>query len=843
MAKRINLDKYGAGIFKRTEMYAAQVSKQFESAVERLLKLTRSVELGEGELFTFSYNNRIGREANAILRDLYANVYQQIKNGATMEWEYANLSADAMIRSIFGKVANDNHFARYFLRNQEAMDAFFERKTAGLNLSQRVWNCTGQLKDEMELALSVAMGKGESASTISRQVRQYLQEPNKLFRRVRDEQGNLKLSKAAKAYHPGQGVYRSSYKNAMRLTRTETNMAYRSADHERWQRMDFVIGIEIHTSGNHPDEDICDELAGVYPKDFKFVGWHPQCRCFATPLLADEQDMMDWSEKVMRGEAGINDFKAQQITEMPENFTKWMEENADRIENAAHKPYFLTDNEDVINRKELTPQEIAEQRHAMRTPEDEQTIRDAWAARREENRLIDLAANNMLKVAADYGETDVTALEKAMQFGELNAVQRQTKALAQQILGIKQEEQALSSLIPNAHAWHQQFTMAELQSVYSAVESKLMQWSTLPLEQQAKKLQFEAVDFLGGNMKGVQQKYPTWKVSQAAYLNQLDKVNYQLAVDKINQQLAIIEQWSMQHTASKNVAKFLQEAKDAIAAGEDIASIQAKADHAEIVYKKRLAEQARRDRKKLGQTVSPNFDADAYSQERKNNAMWAKNTADADARLRDKCGLIWRGATEAEKDAIYGYTSSYCNINEPLRGLTYIGSQESTRTGLRRIPHITDIINRSSYDFDMWLQRGDTRVALKKFGLANWDTATNAEIKALVGKTGTEGAFWSAGVAKGEGFSSKEVIFNIYAPKGTKAMYCEPFSAFGSGSGRGWDGLAKQTSFYESEILLQRGTTFRITKVEITRGKIYIDVDVIAQDVLPFPYQNGFPYK
>lgn len=843
MARRINLDKYGAGIFKRTEMYAAQVSKQFESAVERLLKLSRSVELGEGELFSFSYNNRMGREANAILRDLYANVYQQIKNGATMEWEYANLSADAMIRSIFGKVADDNHFARYFLRNQEAMDAFFERKTAGLNLSQRVWNCTGQLKDEMELALSVAMGKGESASTISRQVRQFLQEPDKLFRRVRDEQGNLKLSKAAKAYHPGQGVYRSSYKNAMRLTRTETNMAYRSADHERWQRMNFVIGIEIQTSGNHPDSDICDELAGVYPKDFKFVGWHPQCRCFATPILADEQDMMDWSEKVMRGEAGINDFKAQQITEMPENFTKWMEENADRIENAAHKPYFLTDNEDVINRKELTPQEIAEQRHAMRTPEDEQAIRDAWAARREENRLIDLAANNMLKVAADYGETDVTALEKAMQLGELNAVQRQTKALAQQVLSIKQEEQALSTIIPNAHQWHQQYTMAELQSVYSAVESKLMQWSPLPLEQQAKKLQFEAVDFLGGNMKGVQQKYPTWKVSQAAYLNQLDKVNYQLAVDKINQQLATIEQWSMQHTASKNVAKFLQEAKDAIAAGEDIASIQSKADHAEIVYKKRLAEQARRDRKKLGQTVSPNFDADAYSQERKNNAMWAKNTADADARLRDKCGLIWRGASEAEKDAIYGYTSSYCNINEPLRGLTYIGSQESTRTGLRRIPHITDIINRSNYDFDMWLQRGDTRVALKKFGLANWDTATNAEIKALVGKTGTEGAFWSAGVAKGEGFSSKEVIFNIYAPKGTKAMYCEPFSAFGYGSGRGWDGLAKQTSFYESEILLQRGTTFRITKVEITSGKIYIDVDIIAQDVLPFPYQNGFPYK
>ena len=30
----------------------------------------------------------------------------------------------------------------------------------------------------------------------------------------------------------------------MRLTRTETNIAYRTADQDRWQRMDFVVGSE-----------------------------------------------------------------------------------------------------------------------------------------------------------------------------------------------------------------------------------------------------------------------------------------------------------------------------------------------------------------------------------------------------------------------------------------------------------------------------------------------------------------------------------------------------------------------------------------------------------------------
>lgn len=71
---------------------------------------------------------------------------------------------------------------------------------------------------------------------------------------------------------------------------------------------------------------------------------------------------------------------------------------------------------------------------------------------------------------------------------------------------------------------------------------------------------------------------------------------------------------------------------------------------------------------------------------------------------------------QEEQDAIYGYTVSYHNINEPLRGLTYYGGQTSAQLGLQRIPlieGIINIINKSSYNFDMWLQRGDKLVALK----------------------------------------------------------------------------------------------------------------------------------
>ena len=169
-----------------------------------------------------------------------------------------------------------------------------------------------------------------------------------LFRRVRDEHGELKLSQRAKGYHPGQGVYRSSYKNARRLTATETNIAYRTADHLRYQKMDFVVGIEIHLSGNHtlngkPFHDICDELAGKYPKDFKFTGWHPHCRCFVTSILKTKEEREEDVKKILRGEP-LNGESVNKVNDVPEQFKTWLKDNELRALNRFSVPYFMTEN-------------------------------------------------------------------------------------------------------------------------------------------------------------------------------------------------------------------------------------------------------------------------------------------------------------------------------------------------------------------------------------------------------------------------------------------------------------------------------------------------------------------
>ena len=447
-------------------------------------------------------------------------------------------------------------------------------------------------------------------------------------------------------------------------------------------------------------------------------------------------------------------------------------------------------------------------------------------------------AMNVMKVAANYGETDVSSVLSALKSADYTLARKEAKTLANTISAIKKDELSLSTLIPDVNKWHKQFTSQELHGVYDAVEAKLAQWQSLTLEQQAKKLQFEAIDFLGGNMHGVQQKYATWKVSQAAYLKKLDEVNTAIDWININKAYADVKGYS---TQSKVYHKILFDLKNAmVAQDKDLAKqlIQEAQDKKNSLIQLK----AKRAANKGGNGSIP-FDADAYSQARKDAAVWAKNTKDADDVLRAKCGEVWRNATDEEKNAIFGYTSSYHNINEPLRGLTYYGSAADTQLGLDRIPLMESIINKSYYDKDIWLQRGGGMVELKKFGLSNYAYATDAEIMALVGKEGTEGAFTSAGVAKGKGFGGN-VITNIYAPRGTKMMYAEPYSSFGNGSGRSWDGLAKQSTFgSESEIILQRGTTFRVTKVEKSGNTWYIDVEVINQNVLPFPYIGGYPYK
>lgn len=378
MAKRKYIDykKQQQELFRRTEGYAAEVRAIYLRALGDIINLVKGVELEDGKPFTFA-GYGYSEVVTPILRNMYSRTYQVIRGGVEREWLQSNKNNDELVKSVFGEHSiEDHHFARYFRRNKEAMDAFFERKTVngGMSLSQKVWKYTGMYKQELENALDLAMGEGTAANRLATKIKGYLQEPDKFYRRFRikigeDKDGNpiygskwkrkvwdnesssyKWIDDNPKRYHPGRGVYRSSYRNAQRLARTETNIAYREADFLRFQQLDFVVNVEIRLSNNHPCVDICDDLKGIYPKDFKWTGWHPNCRCYMIPVLARKEEIDKMLDKILNGEdASSVDTKNQK--DLPNQFIDWVKSNEDRYHKAEANgtlPYFIRDNKRVV---------------------------------------------------------------------------------------------------------------------------------------------------------------------------------------------------------------------------------------------------------------------------------------------------------------------------------------------------------------------------------------------------------------------------------------------------------------------------------------------------------------
>lgn len=243
---------------------------------------TFKIRIPEGGFRVYRYNAGLEKKIDAALKIANTELETSLIDSIKSQWTLANEKNNQIIDELTGTVPETPDTAQRVLSakqlNLDALSVFIDRKVAGMNLSKRVWNLTQQNKELLEVYLGSGITTGKSAVSIAQDIKTLLIEPDKLFRRVRDAEGQpLHLSKAAQAYHPGQGVYRSSFQNALRLTATEGNMAYRMADYERRQQLPFVTGIEIHLSGSHPEVDICDAMQGKYPAGFIFGGWHPRC--------------------------------------------------------------------------------------------------------------------------------------------------------------------------------------------------------------------------------------------------------------------------------------------------------------------------------------------------------------------------------------------------------------------------------------------------------------------------------------------------------------------------------------------------------------------------------------
>ncbi len=286
-------------------------------------------------------NAAVEKAVDKAIETLQASLLLNIQDFQTDAWNRANKKEDEMIDAfIQGMSISSLVKDGMFKQNLDAFKEMQNRFDNGLNLSQKVWSVAEQAKTQLEFYLGSGVSVGRSADGISRDIRQLLDKPDKRFRRVRNEEGVLQLSKPMQDYHPGAGTYRSSKMNALRLAATETNISYRRADYERWQKLDFVLGIDVKRSpSNHGPCKICDAMVGAYPKGFKFFGWHPFCICIATPRLQKPEDFANF---LLDEPIPSNQF----VNDIPQNVRQFMTEN-EYMQNS----YGYRDNKDWFRNK------------------------------------------------------------------------------------------------------------------------------------------------------------------------------------------------------------------------------------------------------------------------------------------------------------------------------------------------------------------------------------------------------------------------------------------------------------------------------------------------------------
>lgn len=349
--KRFSVQTFDAAHYRQTEQYTQAVDALFDKATAEIARAAAKGKYDPDKPFSFDDYPSVKAVMQSVIKQLASRITTVIETGSKKQWLFACSKNDGFISSILDtSKLSKAQLKKMQDQNLDALKTFQGRKVEGMNLSQRIWKYVGQYREQLEAALDAGLGEGRSAAQLSRDVRQNLKDPNRLFRRVRDKRGNLVLSKAAKAFHPGRGVYRSSAKNAARLTRSEINMAYRESDYLRWQSLDFVVGFEVKRSNHEPlcKCDICEKLKGRYPKHFKFKGWHPQCMCYAVPILMDEETFDENELGDLKAALRGTQYKRLEaknvVVDVPDGFKEWVKEHEEAQANWSSTPYFIKDN-------------------------------------------------------------------------------------------------------------------------------------------------------------------------------------------------------------------------------------------------------------------------------------------------------------------------------------------------------------------------------------------------------------------------------------------------------------------------------------------------------------------
>lgn len=327
-----NNKKAYKGLSRRLAGYMSQVRNIYDRINEKVASLVESVGYDGSTEFFFADFPEVKRDLLLLQRQFVGEMQTLIYSGTSVEWKNSNIFQDAVASKAlkyYRAQVSGERFKHYFNSNSDQLKAFQARKDKGLNLSTKLWKQADIYKESLEATISTAIEKGMSAITLSKRISRYLKDWPSLQADYQE-----RYAKATRCHD-------CEY-NSIRLARNEISMAYRTAEQLRWQKFDFILGYKIKLSDSHPRYDICDDLAGDYPKDFKFRGWHPNCLCFTVPIVMSEEEY--WSDN--------REDSPNKIITPPENFSKWVYDNSTKIQEAENRgtlPYWIKDNKMLVS--------------------------------------------------------------------------------------------------------------------------------------------------------------------------------------------------------------------------------------------------------------------------------------------------------------------------------------------------------------------------------------------------------------------------------------------------------------------------------------------------------------
>ncbi len=276
------MDIYSKRLANLSKQQQSQLLRIFEKSNSEVAKAIEKYQLKYPKTYKrgafWRLNKRFEEEVDSIIKSLRFNLENNVYSNIENSWQLANLKNNNLVNNYIKNMSlGQSIISGYKKLNLDALQAFLNRSRSGMTISANIWKYTKVHKSALEAFIGSGIVQGKSAARIATQLKKFEIHPDKVFRRVRNNKGELVLSKPAKMYKPLKGAYRSSYKNAVRLARTENMIAFHTCDYIRREQLDFVIGVKVLLSAAHPRFDICDGMEGDYPKGFKFTGWHPQC--------------------------------------------------------------------------------------------------------------------------------------------------------------------------------------------------------------------------------------------------------------------------------------------------------------------------------------------------------------------------------------------------------------------------------------------------------------------------------------------------------------------------------------------------------------------------------------